>query len=114
MRERIGPQLCERRDCRSADEAVEQDWNALPPRRQCRAEDRRKLAAAESRSDRERIVELCGVTVEGTIDDGALALKSPIVDASAATRPTRTAAAEQRCRDRCRRGGIADAHLAKT
>ena len=52
VRERIGPQLRQRRSRRGANEAVEQDWNALPSRRQCRAEDRRKLAAAESRGDR--------------------------------------------------------------
>ena len=114
MGERIGPQLHQRRGRRGADEAVEQDWNALPPRRQCRAEDRRQLAAAESRGDRQRVVEQCGVTVECAIDDGALALKSRVVDAGAATGPARAAAAEQRRRDRRRRRGIADAHFAET
>jgi hypothetical protein len=33
MRERIGPQLRQRRNRRGANETVEQDWNALPPRR---------------------------------------------------------------------------------
>ena len=57
MRQRVGAQLCERRDRRGADEAVEQDRNALPPRRQRRAENGGKLAAAERRGDRERIVQ---------------------------------------------------------
>ena len=114
MGERIGPQFHQRRRRRGADEAVEQDRNALPPRRQCGAEDRRQLAAAKSRGDRQRIVEQCGVTVEGAIDDGALALKSSLIDAGAAARPARPAAAEQRRRNRRRRRGIADAHFAET
>ena len=68
MRERIGPQLRQRCNRRGADEAIEQDWNALPPRRQCGAEDCCQLAAAKSRSDRGRIVEQCGVTVQGAPD----------------------------------------------
>src|SRR5258708_27365200 len=114
MRQRVGSQLRQRRSRRGADEAVEQDRNTLPPRRQSRAEDCRKLTAAKSRGDRQRIVQQRGVTVEGAIDDGALALKSLIVDPGAATRPARAAAAEQRRRDRRRRRGITDAHFAKT
>ena len=46
--ERIGPKLCQRRDRRGADKAVEQNRDALSPRRQSRAEDRGELAAAEA------------------------------------------------------------------
>ena len=43
-----------------------------------------------------------------------LRAKPVLVDAGAAAGPARAAAAEQSRRDRRRRGGIADAHLAET
>ena len=93
--------------------AVEQHRDALPPRRQRRAEDGGKLAAAERRGDRQRIVEHGGMAGERAVDDRALAREAFIIDAGAAAGPARAAAAEQRRRDRRRRRGIADAHLAQ-
>ena len=113
MRERVGAQLGERRDRRGADEAVEQHRNALPPRRERRAENGGKFAAAERRSDRERIVQQPGMTRERRIDDGALARQAVLVDAGAAAGPARAAAAEQGRRDGRGRRGVADAHFAE-
>ena len=56
MGERVGAQLVQRRHSGGADEAVEQHRHALAPRRQRGAENGGKLAAAERRGDRERIV----------------------------------------------------------
>ncbi len=52
-------------------------------------------------------------SAQRAIDDGALARKALLVDASAATGKARTAAAEQRRRERCGRSRVADAHLAE-
>ncbi len=113
MRQRVGAQFRQRRHRRGADKAVEQHRNALPPRRERRAENGGKLAAAERRGNGQRIVERRDMARQRGIDHGALARQAVFIDAGAAAGPARTAAAEQSRRDRGRRRGIADAHFAE-
>ena len=56
MRQRVGAQLCQRRHRGGANETIEQNRNAPPPRRQCGAKNGGKLAAAERRGYGQRIV----------------------------------------------------------
>ncbi len=56
MRQRVGAQLMKRRHRGGADEAVEQDRNVLPPRRQGGAEYGGELAAAERRGNAQWVV----------------------------------------------------------
>ena len=114
MGQRVAAQPGERRQSRGADEAVDDDRNALPPRRQRRAQDGGELTAAHCGGDLQRIAEDRAMTRQSSINRGALAGESLIVDAGAAARPARPAAAEQRSRDGRRRRGVADAHLAET
>src|SRR5690349_16482946 len=113
VRERVGAQLVERRDRGGADEAIEQNGNVVSSRRQRRAENGGKLAAAERRRDLERVVEQGGVMRQRTVDGRALAREAFVIDTSAAAGPAPATAAEKRRRERSRRRGIADAHFAE-
>jgi hypothetical protein len=90
--ERVGPQACQRRDRRGADEAVDQHRDVPPPCRQRRAEDGGELAAAERRRDLQGIAEQRPVSGERGIDRRPLAREALVVDAGAAAGPALAAA----------------------
>ena len=114
MRKRISAQLDERRHSRRADEAVEQHRNILPPCRKRRPENGGKLAAAEARQRRERIVERATCRASARSITVRLRASPSVIDAGAATGPALTAAAKQRGGNGGRRRGIADPHFAET
>ena len=113
MVERIGAKFRQRCRRRGADKAIEQHRNAAMPCGERGAEYGGKLAAAERGRDQQRIVRRAGMPCNRLVDRGRLRA-SLVVDAGAASGPSRATAAEQTRRNRRRGGGVADAHFTET
>jgi hypothetical protein len=111
--ERVGAQARQRRDRRGTDKAVEQKRNAMLACGECRTQDGGELAPAERGRDAQRIVEQICVTHQRAVDHGLFVRKARVVDPGAASGPAHATASEQCRRNRGRRRGVADAHLAK-
>jgi hypothetical protein len=94
MRKRIGPQLRQRRDGGGADKTVKHNRNALPPRRERRAQYGGEFAPAERRGRCERFAQYGRIPRQRIIDRLALARETFFVDAGAAAGPARAAVAK--------------------
>ncbi len=114
VREGISAQLRERRHRGGADKTVEHHWDAQLTRRERRTEDRGEFAPTERAGDPQRVVQHRRMGRECLIDHGALVRETRIINAGAAAGPTYPSATKQRRRDRRRRRGVADPHLAET
>src|SRR5262245_38850365 len=85
--------LLERSDSGSGDKAVKHNRDRVLSRRQSRAENGGKLAAAKRCGGRQRVVQQCNMPREGAIDHVLLALDRLLIETGAAPRPAQAAAA---------------------
>ena len=109
-RGRVGAMQDRRRSQRR--EPVEHDRHLLHARREDRAGDGRKFAAAEAAKDFQRIFQMRGMQGEPLVDDRRLAGDHGRVGAGAWTGPIGAAAAVERGKDRGGGGRAADADVA--